>query len=71
MWVFKSRGRRTKTAGPRAQKFPSEVLSRSVQRSADESHSACLGREGTHSTELESSKMGDRAWRMVSLCGLW
>lgn len=37
----------------------------------DESLAACLGRGGTHSAELESSKVGDHTWRVVSLYGLW
>lgn len=71
LWVFKSSGHCTKTAGPCTQKFPSWVLSWSVQSSVDESLVACLGRGGIHSTELESSEMGDHAWKVVSLYGLW
>lgn len=72
-WVFKSRGRCTKAAGPRTQKFPSRVLSWSVQSSADESLVACPAQEGQGLTGLSWSHprrvMPPGGWSLSTGCG--
>lgn len=62
-WVFKSRGHCTKTAGPRTQKFPSRVLSWSVQSSADESLVACPAGKGRDSQDW-AGVIQDRWWHL-------